>query len=296
MKPKSSCTEFTGYSLLCEQAANDDRIFETFRNRPEYTGVVETVDYSTGKEYLNIVMSQSPEFADVFEKFKSTDKLGNPKVYGYLYGLFSPTTLRYIKVLSDLKNYFGSLNGMRIIEIGGGYGGQCKVISDLFEFESYTLVDLQPCLRLAKKYLDKLEVKNVSYCTSHDLTGKCNYDLVISNYAFSEITRNVQDIYIKKILNKSSRGYMLCNFITHGTQINSYTESELINLLNNNIWALKGKPPLTSLDIFSSISLLVWGIREGVALLKMSGGLSIAWQYFLAVSKSKIRIVKQHFF
>ena len=37
------------------------------------------------------------------------------------------------------------------------------------------------------------------------------YDLVISNYAFSELTRNVQDIYTDKIIKNSSHGYITYN-------------------------------------------------------------------------------------
>lgn len=88
---------------------------------------------------------------------------------------------------------------MRIVEIGVGYGGQCKIISDLYEFESYTLVDLPSCLPLAKKYLDHFEVRNIICSTLDELDKKNQYDLVISNYAFSEITRGLQDDYIDKV-------------------------------------------------------------------------------------------------
>ena len=45
-------------------------------------------------------------------------------------GTMSPTTIRYIKNVSDIINAFGT--GMKsIVEVGGGYGGLCKVMSSL---------------------------------------------------------------------------------------------------------------------------------------------------------------------
>jgi len=271
METKTSLTEFTGYPFLCERAVNDNKLFESFRSQPECLQVVETVDYRTGKECLDAMRSQSPEFIKLLDKFRSSEQLGSPLLYGYRYKLFSPriffspTTLRYIKILSDLKNYFGSLDGMKIIEIGVGYGGQCKIVSDVFGFDSYTIVDLKPVLNLTKNYLDYMKIKNVIYCTIDDLANSDNYhyDLIISNYAFSEITREIQDFYIEEILNKSSRGYMLCNFKTHGRQINSYTELDLINRLSHSVEIFQQKPPLTNMDISCSISLVVWGLLRG---------------------------------
>ena len=263
---KTSCTEFTEWPVICAKAAKEDVVFETFRRNSASKGVVDTVSFKAGKDYLRLILSQSPELIDYLSKFRTNDDVGSPDIYGYRYKLFSPkiyfspTTLRYIKVLSDLKKHFGNLDGMRIIEIGVGYGGQCKIISDLYNFESYTLVDLSSCLPLVKKYLDRFGVKNLNYTTLDDLENNGKYDLVISNYAFSEITRSIQDIYIEKVISKSSRGYMLCNFSTHGTKINSYSEQELVNLIDENkVMVFKKKPELAKIDVSCNISLLIWG-------------------------------------
>jgi putative sugar O-methyltransferase len=267
-RQKTSLTLFTEWPLLCEQAAKDKSVFENFRSSPAAKSVVEAVSFKAGKQYLQQIVSQNPEFTGYFDKFRTSEDVGNPETYGYRYKwfsekiFFSPTTLRYIKILSNLKNFFGSLDGMRIVEIGVGYGGQCKIISDLYKFESYTLVDLPSCLPLAKKYLDHFKVNNVICSTLDDLDEKSKYDLVISNYAFSEITRSLQDTYIDKVTRKSLRGYMLCNLLSHGTKINSYSEEELIDLLNEaNVTVFKKKPYLPKLDTQYNISLLVWGIN-----------------------------------
>ena len=119
-----------------------------------------------------------------------------------------------LKVLSDLKQLCGSLDNFNIIEIGVGYGGQCKIISDFFNIQNYYLVDLDESLNLAEKYLNKLNVKNVKVVRPSEIARlDKKFDLIISNYAFTEISRSIQEFYLNNILLKSTHGYITCNFI-----------------------------------------------------------------------------------
>ena len=128
---------------------------------------------------------------------------GNPKVSEYQsFGKISSTTLRYIKVLSDLKNLFGNLDGFNICEIGVGYGGQCRVINCYFSPSVYCFVDIKPALMLAQRFLDNYIIPSIlSYKTMNELE-RTNYDLLISNYAFSELHRKIQDVYLEKVILK----------------------------------------------------------------------------------------------
>ena len=143
----------------------------------------------------------------------------------------SPSTLRYIKVLSDLIKIFGNLDGFKIAEIGGGYGGQCKIINDYFNIKNYHIIDLPEVNLLSKKYLQKLNINNVRFSTSKDLIPE-DYDLVISNYAYTELDRELQDIYKLNIIDNSKNGYLTCNFISNLFIDNSdfYSREELVNL------------------------------------------------------------------
>ena len=49
------------------------------------------------------------------------------------------------------------------------------------------------------------------FATIDTINSNNNYDLIISNYAFSELPKNMQLDAINKIINKSKRGYMLVN-------------------------------------------------------------------------------------
>ena len=138
-----------------------------------------------------------------------------------------------MKVSGDLLKYFGDLDFKTIVEIGGGYGGQCKILNELTNFKEYIIVDLLEATLLQKRYLNRLNVKNVEYLSNKNfsLGNDLFCDLLISNYAFSEISRDEQFIYIRKLINNSRRGYMTCNFISGVFGIKSLNLNELVQLI-----------------------------------------------------------------
>ena len=226
---QSSISDTYKYRNACQMAALFDSDFNSFKRNPEYNAILEHVSEDQGRQYKQHLDAYFPDYLYKLEQFKENDAYGSPVVFEYEgIGNFSPTTLRYIKVLSDLSHLFGSLDNFNIIEIGVGYGGQCKVISDFFNINKYTLVDLDEALNLTDKYLKKLNVKNVQVVRPLEITAlDKEFDLVISNYAFTELSRSIQELYLNKILLRSSHGYMTCNFVSEDFSINSFSLNEL---------------------------------------------------------------------
>lgn len=249
----TSVTDSTPYTAVCERAARDPAAFATFKSHPDYTPVLEHVTCAQGAEYLRIALEQSPSLEPLLERFRENDRLGGPQTCDYgAFGPFSPTTLRYVKVVSDLLTLFGSLEELTIIEIGAGYGGQCYVTSAAAHPRSYTLVDLDPCLALQRAYLAELGVSNVLFRSAEELASDGRYDLVVSNYAFSECARATQEDYLDQVLQRSGRGYVTCNWITPAA-FRSMTADELLAAVPRS--RLLPEVPLTAPDN----QVWVWG-------------------------------------
>jgi putative sugar O-methyltransferase len=229
---QSSLSDNFSYPELCLQASLDNDVFQNFRRSPTYNEILEHVSETEGAEYLKLI-SQNPKLHESLNSFRENDLLGNPRVYDYPnVGQFSPTTLRYVKVLGDLIEHFGSLDNLRICEIGIGYGGQCNIINKYFSPASYCLVDLKPALMLAQRYLDHyVTPAKLSYLTLNEL-GRESFDLVISNYAFTELPRNLQNAYLEKAVAPATRGYLTYNEI-NPKEWRSYTAMELVAILKN---------------------------------------------------------------
>ncbi len=256
--PKSISTSLSdnqAYPDVCLRASNEYRIFNNFRRDPVYKGIVEQVTREQGIRYLEVINRDS-DVLSAMEAFKENDRYGSPIMYDYPpFGAISPTTLRYVKVLGDLKRHFGILDGLNICEIGVGYGGQCRIINAFYRPATYCLVDIKPALNLAQRFLDNYALASIlTYKTMNEL-DRHSYDLVISNYAFTELPRRIQDVYLGKIIVSSRRGYITYNEITP-QEFGSYRAHELIRLIPGS--TATGEEPLTH----PKNCIILWGQRS----------------------------------
>lgn len=227
----TSLTDNIDYPEFCLKASLDYSIFKDFRRNEIYRIALEHDSFEQGLEYLEATKKSSSNVLDQINEFLKNDRIGNPEVFDYEgIGKIAPPTLRYIKILSDLESEFGTLDNLNICEIGVGYGGLCRIISSYFKVKTYTLVDLKPVLMLAQRYLDHYPLNTtLIYKTMNELP-KDSYDLIISNYAFTELRREIQDIYLEKIILSATKGYITYNEI-NPEDFNSYTKEELIKII-----------------------------------------------------------------
>lgn len=226
----TSLSDNQAYPQFCMRASINYRSFNNFRRHPIYTDVLEHVTEQQGTSYLEAIGADAEILANL-EAFKENDRWGNPRLYKYAgIGFVSPSTLRYVKVLKDLKEHFRNLDDLRICEIGVGYGGQCRIINAMFRPSAYVLVDIKAALALAQRFLDNYAVHSaLSYKTMNELEVE-TYDLVISNYAFTEIPRTFQEVYLEKVILRSTRGYITYNEITPPA-FRSFKAHELIEMI-----------------------------------------------------------------
>ena len=93
---------------------------------------------------------------------------------------------------------------------------------------------------LAQTYLDNFVIHStLEYKTMNEL-DYTNYDLLISNYAFTELARDVQEIYLNKVILNCKMGYITYNDINPDFY-HSFKKEELLNLIPNSIM-LEEKP------------------------------------------------------
>jgi len=228
---QTSLTDNIDYPEFCWQASLDYSIFRDFRCNEIYRTALEHDSFEQGLEYLEAINKSKSNVLSKINEFLKNDRIGNPEVFDYEgIGTIAPPTLRYIKILSDLETEFGTLDNLNICEIGVGYGGLCRIISSYFKVKTYTLVDLKPVLMLAKRYLDHYPLNTTPIYKTMNELPKESYDIAISNYALTELRREIQDIYLEKVLLSATRGYITYNEI-NPEDFNSYTKEELIQLI-----------------------------------------------------------------
>lgn len=225
----TSVSDYADYRQIVEGAATDDHVFETFRSHPQYFPILEHVSRDQGRAYLEIIEKRQNLPVGWAQLCRQLNEVGNPQKHTYPFiGRFSPTLLRYLKVLSDLELLFGPLKGLRYVEIGIGFGGQAAVLDLFGKVDEVHLYDLPPVLALAEKFLSR-----VSSSASRLLLDGTNpsaarpADLLVSNYAFSELTRAVQLSYLEKVIVKAARGYITWNSLSR----DGLNPAELLELI-----------------------------------------------------------------
>lgn len=248
----TSLSDNQTYPQVCIDASNNYKLFVNFRQHPIYNEILEHASKEQGYNYLSMIV-ENLNIMGLISNFKKNDDYGNPKMHEYPHlGKISPTTLRYIKALADLLKHFASLENMSICEIGVGYGGQCRIIDTYFKPSTYCLVDIQPALLLTQRYLDHYIMNSIlTYTTMNELEQK-QYDLFLSNYAFTELPRSIQDVYLTKAILKSKRGYITYNEITP-PEFNSYKSNELIEIIPGS--KILDEEPLTH----KNNCIIIWG-------------------------------------
>ena len=219
------------YTTLCGLAANDSNTFKKFRSARVMVQVLDHVSLEQGWDYIFEILALAEWNKNFTEIIKKLDEHGKPiKFYFKPYGKFSPTLLRYLKVNLDLIKYFGSIEEYNITEIGGGFGGQASLINLMNSLSSYTIYDLPPVLDLSKKFIEVNTIPGIFNYNDGRNIKKIKSDLVISNYAFSELSRNIQDEYISKVVLNSPRGYITWNPLSW-RDLGGYSSEELIRII-----------------------------------------------------------------
>jgi putative sugar O-methyltransferase len=211
------------YTESLKNLENDSSIFLNFKSSPYFTDILEHTDVNFGQQYLNLIRQEFKEdqknFLDIITL---NDSIGNPVKYDFDGIIMSSSNLRYIYhallIQSKCKNWFTDKKALRIVEIGGGYGGLCLYIKHIFkDFDvDYTILDLPEPSKLQNKFILETKVDNVRSISGLNLESVEHekFDLVISNYCISEIGRANQEEYFNKLVVNCNKKFFIWNYLT----------------------------------------------------------------------------------
>lgn len=225
---KESIQSYNNDLLL---AIKDDKNFASFRSLSGIRDIVEGIPDITGIDYFTkLVNNLSLDgLTKIWDRATKNDHVGSPRLVEFeINKLASSTTMRYLWNVLDMEERQIVLDDVDIIEVGGGYGGLCRMIHEFHTPKSYTIIDLPNALMLAKRYLKcfDIEIKTVS-C---DEFNKEPVDTFISNYALTELTKQIQDKYVQKIMCNAKYGY-----VTYNSQLRNEKKQHSLNDLRKSV-------------------------------------------------------------
>ncbi len=250
LSANKSDSEGTFYQKAVDKILSSEKEFCRFRRKFNYREILEHVDFKLGNEYFCRIQQLDANFATAKMDLTRNDSIGRPRRYRYpKFNEISPTTLRYIAVALEIEKEIDLTEITKVVEIGAGYGGQAAILDKFISNVEYYIYDLPSVQALIKKYLIKIGMKRVQYLSLDSIYQNQEFDLVISNYAFSELPKDIQIEYIEKVLLKSKSGYLIMNSgrgnIT-GRSHGKLTLEEITELIPG--IKVKEEEPLTSPD------------------------------------------------
>ncbi|MEN9305240.1 MAG: hypothetical protein RLY76_508 [Actinomycetota bacterium] len=220
------------YVEFCREASVNDRVFESFRSHPAYKAVLEHVPHHFAIHYAKSLRTSHNRSA-LIKVLSDIDRIGNPWKFKYRgIGVASPTALRYVYFADQISKMFDSSRNLVVCEVGCGFGGQMLALSAVLDIEKAIFVDLEPVLELTERFSC---ISNVPYKVTllePNLHFEDEFDLFLSNYAFSELTREYQDTYLERYVLKSKRGFMLWNVLSY-EKLDGYSLDELVAKIPN---------------------------------------------------------------
>ena len=253
-----SASAKTFYPELALRAAIDPSIYSVFRRHHLYTPILEHVSLKDASLYLNIIKDVYHLADDeIYQATEPLQCIGSPyKIHlDRLRMSISTTSLRYLKVALEIKDKLKDGPSPDLVEIGCGYGGQAVVLDRIMHINSYTFIDLWQVNYLIQRFIEDAGI-NCKYrlATLGSLDGLGSWDMVISNYAFSELPQSLQLKYFDQVLSLSRRGYLIMNSGVDGKfdDINNLPQDSLLKLIPGS--RIADEIPVT----FSENYLLEW--------------------------------------
>jgi len=181
------------------------------------------------------------------------DRIGSPLRFRFRgFDDASPLSLRYVATALDIDQRFKSFALRRVCEIGAGFGGLALALARLMPIGTYEVYDLPEVAGLTVQYLRGHRVHATARDLSLNDSNDLEYDLFISNYALSELRRDVQLKFIGTIIQRSRMGYVLWNSLGE-SQMGGMALKEFLSYLVEP--TVTPEQPMTSPDN----QLVTWG-------------------------------------
>ena len=267
----------TDWVQSCEDAAQNDEFFKTFRSSKAFQRVIEGTPRVGGIWNLKRLLKDK-NFLKTLPLLQKSDIIGLPlntiqfKFNEKSYNL-SPTTIRYANNASNCVSFFGKdifLGNTDIFEIGAGYGGEFKVFNDysvaLFNKKLDTkwhIYDLPSSIAVIKKFLSHFNYLPNFNELKKDSTEKNSNSLVISNGAFSEMTGSLLDEYFEAVISPAKYGYFISNFEIQSEPFGGWNTKKFIMRLKkcgkNDVAILPAEKYLSYFDQQAGSKLIVFG-------------------------------------
>ncbi len=204
--------------LTSEEFANLDESFLTnFRAPSSANKFVAWDPYEKSTRYMKflllvVIQQQSDEFFKIYRNIGNCI-FGNPLSVDYEGCKINADYLSSVEEFMFLNSSYGLDDVTSIVEIGAGFGRTCHtILKSCPEVEVYTIIDLDPMLKLSKGYLSLIApelIERVQFVSAQDTNSqlKIMADLAINIDSFQEMPKTIIDGYMDRVITNVKKFY-----------------------------------------------------------------------------------------
>lgn len=200
--------------------------FGSFKQDKDYGMILEGNEKDVGLVALENIKRRGGMdiLLEHLDEFKENETIGNPPLYDYEgVGKVAPSTLRYVNTALEIQTLVK--DPKKIIEIGGGYGGLCKTMSVLNNWETYKITEIDEAMLLCDKYIKAMNLN--AEVVPQNIDEEC--DLLIADSSMAECDKETQMQYLSLIV-KAKYTYIVYNTLALQEGVNNF-----FNLLKNTL-------------------------------------------------------------
>lgn len=258
--PEGSISGGMKWPAACAALASGRLNSRGFRRRRAVREVVETLAPSDGRHFARWLAALRPELLED-PKVRRANNWGDPiQAPGWALGTarpWSPTSLRYLAHTVWIEDAGLTGPGRLVVEVGVGFGGFGSMVAavsggrvllvDLPDVEACAALQMRDCG--FAEHLAGDETSNEPFC-------------FVSNYAFTELARELQDEYIERFASRASSGLIVSNANLFASRIGGRSNQELVTALRASgvpAKIVEGATILGPSDVMCGNQIICWG-------------------------------------
>lgn len=208
----------------CQKAACNDVEFSCFKSISQIQNLIgEQVRHWT-VPFWQYAAYHWPDCFNYRKFFQEIDKFGGLLARRHVTNDFyiSSNLAKDIATLATILRCFQSLEGLRIAEIGGGFGQLASIITHTQQPRKYTIFDVPGVSDFQRRYIQETGTEKVD-CTCQYPSSEIPFDLIIVNYDYAPIPEAIRSRLLMSLLAKIPQG-----FITWGQLGYSLSDSKAL--------------------------------------------------------------------
>ena len=193
----------------CRNAACNDDAFSRFKSGPRICNLTGGQTRRLAVPFWQYATYHWPDCFSHRRFFQRIDSIGGLHERQSVANDFSisPNLAKDIATLATTLRCFPSLEGLRIAEIGGGFGQLASIIMQTQQPKAYTIFDVLGVSELQQRYTREVGIGKVDSACQYPLS-EIPLDLIIVNYEYAPIPEYSRSQLLRYLLAKIPRGFI----------------------------------------------------------------------------------------